>query len=262
MLQAAVRDGAGGVPRVEHRLDRVAELLLRVRGELLSRRVLIDGEEAADQRAELGGRQLWIGLDPRPSLGRGERRFEIATLDALDRLAEHLNEPAPGVEGKSLVLVTRSESACGLVVEAEVEDRVHHPGHRELGARANADEQRIAWIPEALVRLLLEVRQRSRDLAPEPGGQLALGGIERAACLGRDREAGRHGHAGLGHLSRARALASEQVAHLVTGAARTGRSIAEEIDPLVGGGHHRYKCGSGPGRSGRAVWPAQTPPNG
>ena len=95
----------------------------------------------------------------------------------------------------------------------EVEDRVHHPGHRELGAGADAHEERVRGVAEALAGLRLDLADRLEDVVPEAVGQLLAGGEVVVAGLGRDREAGRDRQARVGHLGEARALAAEQVAH-------------------------------------------------
>jgi hypothetical protein len=55
-------------------------------------------------------------------------------VDAVDDLAEHLQQPPVGVEREPAVAGARRETLDRLVVQAEVEDRVHHPGHRDGGA--------------------------------------------------------------------------------------------------------------------------------
>ncbi len=62
----------------------------------------------------------------------------------------------------------------GLVVEAEVEDGVHHAGHGGARARAHGDEQRIAHVAELLAGAAFERLQRIVDLGFEVGGILRL----------------------------------------------------------------------------------------
>ena len=52
----------------------------------------------------------------------------------------------------------------GIVVEAQVEDRVHHAGHRERSARANRHEQRVGGVAELLAAAGLEVGLGGNDL--------------------------------------------------------------------------------------------------
>ena len=68
-------------------------------------------------------------------LERGERVLEPVRVDRVDHLGEHLDQPPVGVVGEARVAGARREALGRLVVQAEVEDRVHHPGHRDGRAR-------------------------------------------------------------------------------------------------------------------------------
>ena len=95
----------------------------------------------------------------------------------------------------------------------EVEDRVHHPRHRELGAGADAHEERVRRVAEALAGLALDLLDRLEDVVPQPVGELLAVREVVVARFGRDRETGRDGQPGVRHLGQSGALAAEQVAH-------------------------------------------------
>src|SRR4029077_3578555 len=112
--------------------DRLAQLHDGVRRKLMARRVLIYVEEPADQTAKVSRLELGVSLDTRTLLRRAQRGLEPLALDVLDGLAEHLDEATPRVEREPLVVGELGQAATRLVVEAEVENCVHHPRHREL----------------------------------------------------------------------------------------------------------------------------------
>ena len=58
-----------------------------------------------------------------------EHVVEDAVLDAKHNVGIHRYEPAIAVVGKAAVATARRQRFHRLIVEAEVEDRVHHPGH-------------------------------------------------------------------------------------------------------------------------------------
>ena len=87
-------------------------------------------------------------------------------------VAEHLDEAAVAVVREAAVARARLEPLDGLVVQPEVQDRVHHAGHRELGAGADRHEQRILDVAELRAGRLLELRQVGEHLALDAGGQL------------------------------------------------------------------------------------------
>ena len=143
--------------------------------------------------------QIDVLRDAACGLEIGERLLEAVPVDAVHDLAVHLDQPAVGVEREARVRRSRRRALrpCH-VVQAEVEDRVHHPGHRDRRARANRDEQRL--------------RRRRRSACPSaprgaamcsstssssPSGTCPPRGHVRAARVGRDREAGGDGHAEL-----------------------------------------------------------------
>ncbi len=127
--------------------------------------------KVVDEPGEVVGAEL--GLD-REALRLDElvqRLLEQVAGHVEHDLAEHLHEAAVGVEGEPLVAGLLREPAHGVVVEAEVEDRVHHPGHRERRTRAHRHEQRVGGRAELLAHLRLErVRGRRR---PRPSVRAA-----------------------------------------------------------------------------------------
>ena len=164
------------------------------------------------------------------ALDGGDLGLEAFAGHAADHVAEHLHQAAIGVPREPVVAGARCEPRDGLVVEPEVEDRVHHPRHRVARAAAHGDEQRVLRIREPLAGALLESRQRLADGFVQPVRGTAVSVHVGDARLGRDREAGGHElrpeHAG--HLRDAGALAPEQVAHLA-------RAVGEVVDPPGGG---------------------------
>ena len=137
--------------------------------------------------------------------------LEVLAGDAERDVGVHGDEAAVGVEDEALVAGALHEALGRGVVEAEVEDRVHHARHRRARAGADADEQRGVRVAEAHADALLERDERIVDLGPE----LSRHGARRreaAAGLRRDREAGRNRESERGHLGQPGAFSAEQVA--------------------------------------------------
>src|SRR5260370_40129041 len=101
------------------------------------------GEGPAHELAEVAGLELGVGLDAGALRSLAEGMLEQIAIDAHHGFAEHLDEPAPRVEGEALVAGEFSESLAGLLADAEVQDSVHHARHRELGAGADADKEGV-----------------------------------------------------------------------------------------------------------------------
>jgi len=229
----AVVVGPLAEPRLEDGLDRQVELVERIAREIAPGLGLDDRlERLADV---LEGRRVEVGVLLRvvDRLGVVEGRVELLGIDAHHDPAEHLDESAIGVPTETLVAGQGDQPVQGALVEAEVEDGVHHPGHRELGARADRDEQRIGRVAEAFAAQALDLLDRIEHVLPQAVGQLFASREVVVAGLGRDREAGRHGQPGRRHLGQARALAAEQVAHR---RAALRPSTAPGIDVALRGG--------------------------
>ena len=157
-----------------------------------------------------------------------------------------------GGKGANLAEMTNlglpGESLDAAVVEADVEDGLHHAGHGELGARAHRDEQRVVGVAEGAAHDRLQGRQVLVDLARQALGQVTGGEIG-AAGLGRDGEPGGHRQPQASHLGEVGALPSEQVLLLL--AALGERMHVAAHAPSIGA-DARTRTGtkgpSGPGR--------------
>ena len=209
-LAAPVEPRPLGVPRVEDGLHGQVELLARVLRERLARLGLHDLLVAVDELVEVVGGELDVVLDAARALQVVHRVGEQRALDAEHRLAEHRDQAAVGVAGEPLVLGDRGQAADRGVVEPDVEDRLHHPGHRELRPRPHRHQQRVLRIAELAPDLVLQRAQRPGHLHPQVGRQGPLGEVV-AARVGGHREPGRDGQAEPGHLGEVGALAAEQV---------------------------------------------------
>ena len=121
-------------PGREDRLDGEVQLLIRVGGEFAT-------GLAADDRLELvgdltqGGRvEVRVLFDAPRVLGGVERLVELRAVDVHHDPAEHLDKAPVRVPPEPLVAGQGDESLERPLVQAEVEDGVHHAGHRELRA--------------------------------------------------------------------------------------------------------------------------------
>ena len=226
-LELAVVARALAVPRLEHGFDRVAQLLERVVGEVDPRVLAHDALEGGHEPREIVGAELGVDGETLRLHQIVQRVLEHVAGHVEHDLAEHLHEAPVGVVREALVAGLLREAAHGVVVEAEVEDGVHHPGHRERRARTHRHEQRIGCGAELFAHLRLERVTGGRDLVHQPGRERVAPGHVRVAGLGGDGEAGRNGQAEVGHLGEVRALAAEQELLLLA-------ALFEGEDVLVG----------------------------
>ena len=170
-------------------------------------------------------------------------------------LAEHLDQPAVGVPGEPLVVRLRGQAVHRLVVEADVEDGLHHPGHRELRPGAHRHEQRVVRVAELAAHRRPRASPGARSTSSaSPSGLVARLQVG-PARLGGDGEPGRDRQAEVGHLGQVGALAAEQVLQVLV-------ALGEVVDVRAGrllgihDGIHRGHLRSplAPARRGARVW--------
>ena len=212
LVRAPVDLGPRRVPRVEDRPHGALELVTRLLRKRVARVLAVDVLEAGHELAEIGGGEVDVLHGVASRLQRLELALEELGVEARDDVTEHLDQAPVGVEREALVAGRPRKAFDRLVVQAQVEDRVHHPGHRDRSARAHGDEQRVGRVPEALPGGLLERADMLLDLLVEPRGRLAAEAHVLAAGLRRHREARRDGQPERGHLGQADALPPEEVA--------------------------------------------------
>ena len=247
LLAVAVVHRALAEPRPEDGLDREVELLVRVRREVAAGGLADDRAVLAGDLAQVLGAEVGVLRDPAGGLLRVERVVEFLAGHIHHDAPEHLDEPPVGVPAETLVAGQRDEALQRVLVQAEIEDRVHHPRHRELRAGADAHEERVRCVAEALAGLPFDLLDGLEDVIPEPVGELLAVREEVVARFGRDREAGWDGQPGVGHLGQPGALAAEQVAHRRIA---LGATSAPGVDVALRGGVGPI----GPGCGGRGHW--------
>ncbi len=231
----AIVDGAASVPAAEDRLGGEPDLLARVLRKGTSRLALDDLLEPGGNPPPVVGSEVGVARDPGALPGLRQHLLERFVGDLHHHRAEHLHQPAVAVEGEARIAGETLESRRDLVVEADVEHRVHHAGHREARSRAAGDEQRIRDVAEALAGHLLEAREGREHLVPEAVGE-SLAALEIGVAAGRrDGEPGRDRKPQPCHVGQIRALAAEQAAHRlpVSGDPLRCRQFVEAEDPLV-----------------------------
>ena len=171
-------------------------------------------------------------------------------IDAEHHIAIHLDEAAIGVVGESAVGGAPREPFDGLVVEAEIEHRVHHARHRGARARAHRYEQRIVDVAETGAGDLAHHVERLAHHRHQSRGQHLARPVIGGAHLGRDGEPWRHRKTEPRHLGKVGALAAEQVAlsGIALGAAGTEgeHPMGRGVLGLSGRFHHAFHVFSRP----------------
>ena len=236
LVHLAVDVGAGVVPAAEDGLDSLDQLLLGILGEGTALVVLIDLLEDSDQSLQVVGGQVSVGLVALLFLHLVDLDLEQALGDHHDDVREHLHKAAVAVIRKAGVIGLLGQAFDGLVVQAQVQDGVHHAGHGLTGAGTDRHQQGVGVVAELLAGDLLQALDVLENVGDQRVVQLTAVGIVLGAGFRRDGEALGHRHTGCSHLSQARALAAQDVLHRGLIAAKGVVSLAEVVDILFAHG--------------------------
>ena len=210
LLAYAICDRPSTIPASEHCLDSTVELGPRILRERLSGRLL---DSCLVPFAEiLQNRHRKIGVVVRMGVvfGGFQRVLKrIATHPEHDP-SVHRDETTVRVVRKPLVARDIREPLDALVVETQIEDGVHHAGHREFGARTNAYEQRIVRITQPTSHVTFQLGDMLRHLRIQLGRPATVHVV--TASIGRHSEAWWHRqlqHSG--HLGEVGTLTTQQI---------------------------------------------------
>ncbi len=231
LVHAAVHFRAGVVPRAEHGLDGLQQLRGGVGGEVLALLLLVIGLELADKLFHVALVQLNVLLDAALGLLLVDDLLKVGLRQLHHHVGEHLDEPAVGVVGEARVVRKLREALHHGVVQAQVQDGVHHAGHRNPRAGADGNQQRVGGVAELLAGDFLQPGEVFENLGLDFVVDSAAVLIIFGAGFGRDGKPVRHGQAEAGHFGKAGALPAEQVAHL-------GVPFGEKVQILIA--HRQY----------------------
>ena len=246
LVLLAVEHRTRVVPAAKHGLDGQLQLNVGVLREsdravndelrmLFGRNVL--GEnllEFSDEFLQVFSGKLGVALHAASELLGGNGVFEQVAVEAHNHVREHLDETTIAVPREAGVVGMLDKAVDRLVVQAKVQNRVHHAGHRHGSAGANGNKQWIFGVADALADALLEVEA------------VLLNGVERAfrprvirvcifhAGLAGNGKARGHGQANKSHFGEVRALAAKDVLHILVAFSNVVALsvLAERVDTL------------------------------
>ena len=226
LVHAAVHIGAGVIPRAEHGLHSLNQLLFRVGGEVFAHLFLVQGLELHHQFLHVVGIQLHVLRDAFGLFHLVDDLLEVGFGHLHHNVREHLHETAVGIVSKAGVVRQLRKALYGLIVQAQVQDGVHHAGHGSARARAHRYQQGVVHIAELLAGNFLQLADVLVDVGHNLFVDLAAIVVVLRAGLGGNGEALGHRHAGVGHLGQVCTLAAEDLAHVLV-------ALAEQVQVFL-----------------------------
>ena len=174
---------------------------------------LVERLELLYQLLHIVSVQLGILLDALLFLHQVDGALEVLLGNFGYNISKHLDKSAVCIVGKPGVLGECGDALNHLVIEAQVEDGIHHAGHRGSGAGTDRNQQRVFAIAELFARECFQLGNKFEDLCFDLRGDgLAVFIVPGAGFRGHGEAVG-NGHAQAGHFRQVGAFAAEQFPH-------------------------------------------------
>ena len=157
--------------------------------------------------------------------------FARSLLDAHDDISVHLEKTAVAIVGKPFVATAFGKGAYGFIIQAKIENGIHHSWHRVAGARADGEKERIDWIAEFFAHGVLDFCDGFVDLPFQGRGIGILVFVEVGADVGTDGESCGYGETDPGHFGKVGPFATQEGLHLTIAICF---SAAKGVDVLHG----------------------------
>ena len=149
----AIIDGPFAVPAFEDRLGGHFQLLERILWKVVGGVTAVQGFKLLCHLLPVVRRQLGILFNAGSLAGGRDDRFERLVVDPHNDTAEHLDQSPIGIVNEAGIIGESDHGRHRLAVEADVENRIHHPGHGKLGTGPAGDQQGIVVTSKALSRV-------------------------------------------------------------------------------------------------------------
>jgi len=233
LVHLTIDVGAGVVPGAEDGLDGADQLLFGVLRELFALLLQVDLLELLDEFLQILGVQLNVLGNALAHLHGVDALLKEALAQLHDDVRVHLDEAAVAVISKAGVVGLFGQALNSLIVQAQVQDGVHHAGHGLTCAGTDGNQQGVLDGAEGLAGLLLQDAHVFEDVRFDLIVDLAVVSVVLGAGFGGDGEALRYRHAGVGHFCQASALAAKSILHGGLVAAEGIVALFEQIQEFL-----------------------------
>ncbi len=227
LVELPVGNRPRSIPGFKDRSDGPPELFFRVLGEFFAGLLLYNCFEFRDQVAPVFCRELKVQLHSLLLFSLRDPLLHLVPADSQHHVAVHLDETAVGVVSKTGIAGFLDQPFDRFIIDPQVQDGVHHPGHGDPGAGADGKEQGILRIAEFRPHDFLHLGQSLLDLFAQSGWIFLFVVVIDVADLGGNGEPGGNRDLQVGHLREVTSFSAKEVAHF---AAPLRFSSAKEVN--------------------------------
>ena len=139
--------------------------------------------------------------------------FKFMMIDSQNHIAIHLDKPAIRIPRKTRITRARLKAFNRLVIQPQIEHRIHHPRHRYARTRAHRHQKRVLGIPELRAHLRLNPLHPLFKLCFKLRRILFLILVISRANFGGNRKTRRHRKPQTGHLRQIRPFSTQKITH-------------------------------------------------
>ena len=220
VIHLAVGNRAFVVPGTEHRADSAPHLFHRIVRKIIAGLLFDRLLEKSDQFFQVIGGQFCILMDSLCLLFFLDDDFEridfifVHRFQAKHDIAVHLHKAAVRIVHEARIIRLRDHPFGHNVVQAEIQNGIHHTRHRCTCAGTDGDKKRIFRIVEFCTHRLLNLLDGGFYFAIKRFRIGLLVCIVMGADFGGDRQAGGYRQTDIGHFGEVRTFAAEEILHL------------------------------------------------
>ena len=222
----------GVIPAAEHGLDSLDQLITGILREGTAFVLLVDLLEGADQFLQVVSSQVHVVLDALGFLHLVDLDLEQALGNHHNDICKHLHETAVAVVCEAGVAGLLGQTFHSLIVQAQVQDGVHHAGHGLTGTGTDRDQQGVGVVAELLAGDLFQTLEMLEDVSGDIVIDLTAVCIVLGAGIRGDGEALGNRHTGSSHLCQTGTLAAQSIFHGDLVAAEGIVALAEVVQIL------------------------------
>ncbi len=187
---------------------------------------LVFSLELEGQLLQVVGVQLHILLHALALLHLVDESLEILLAHFHNHVGVHLDEPAVAVPGPAGIAGLGGHNRHHVLIQAQVQNGIHHAGHGGPGAGTDGHQQGIFLIAELLAGDLFQLVHIGHDLGLDFIVDLAAVLVILGAGLRRNSKALRDRQSDIGHFGQIRPLATQKLPHFTV-------TLGKEIDIFV-----------------------------
>ena len=204
---------AGVVPRTEYGFYSLEKLNLGVVGEIGTKLLFVFCFKLMSNRLQIVGVKLYVLSYALSFLKLVDKFFKVFFAYFHNDVGEHLDKSSVAVPSPTGVARFSGNSVYYLFVQAEVEDSIHHTGHRSPSARTNGNEQRIFLVAELLSADFFHLVDVIHNFCLNAVVDFFAVLVVLGASLGRDSKSLRHGKTDMGHFRKVSAFTAQKLTH-------------------------------------------------